>query len=275
MSMNPHANHPDPLVRQRFDVDGVVNFRDVGGYRTEDGRTVRWRRVFRSGHFAALSDAGLEALEALGVRVVVDLRGPFEVDRDPSRLPSSTRRIPLPLWNPVDDEVDTLGAAIMSEDPAVQRELLGDGKAMTQLLEGNRRMPETAAAEFATFLRVLAGDDGLPAVVHCTAGKDRTGLAIAVLLRTLGVPAETVMEDYLLSNPFRADANELLLASAGRRMAEPELLRPMLEVREEYLLGSFETIAAIGGFDRYRREVLEIDEDVVDALRERLLDDPS
>ena len=206
--------------------------------------------------------------------MVVDLRGPFEVERDPSRLPAATRRLPLPLWNPVDDEVDTLGAAIMSEDPAVQRELLGDGKAMAQLLDGNRRMPETAAREFETFLRVIAGDDGLPVVVHCTAGKDRTGLAIAILLRTLGVPASTVMEDYLLSNPFRAAANEVLLASAGRRMAEPELLRPMLEVRAEYLLGSFETIEALGGFDTYRRDVLGIDADVVDALRERLLDDP-
>lgn len=171
-------------------LEGVWNVRDLGGYATVDGRTVRRGVVFRSGGLHRLSAGDLATLEQLGLRVVYDLRLDQERELAPSRLSGRIRHELVPIG----------GAAARTEE-------------LNNLVRENRlaevpddflvrvydAMAEVAAPAFGVLLTRLAEPDGLPALFHCTAGKDRTGVAAALLLSVLGVHEESILDDYELS----------------------------------------------------------------------------
>ncbi len=177
-------------AERRMPFEGAVNFRDLGGYRTADGRRTRWGRLFRSDGLHRLSEADVDALTRLGLRVVYDLRTDRERSRAPSRLPEddALRRVELALIAEVDDR------------PLAER--LRDGERF--LVELYRGMLAESAPLFGTLVRGLAAPGGLPALFHCSAGKDRTGMAAAVTLLVLGVPEETVLDDYELTAVYAA-----------------------------------------------------------------------
>lgn len=162
----------------------VFNFRDVGGYPGLDGRPVRWRRLYRSDSLHRLADADREAFAALGVRTVVDLRRPREIDRY-GRIPTyeglTYRHI-----HPEHQEWD--------EIPYEE----GMGFAHW-LAERYLELTETGYAGIAAAIEVIAGEDSAPVVVHCAAGKDRTGVVCALTLSLLGVSDEDIATDYSLS----------------------------------------------------------------------------
>lgn len=172
-------------------LDGVPNFRDVGGYLTSDGRTVRHGKVFRSGMLGAATDADLATIASLGIRTVVDLRTQPEVDVfGTDRLPSGVSLVPL--------SIPSAGA-----DPIVE-EALRSGRFpyLPDLVAVNRSYIQDDAVRLGELLELLSEPANLPAVVHCLGGKDRTGVATALLLTILGVPWSTVREDYLRSNVY-------------------------------------------------------------------------
>ena len=162
-------------------LDGAVNFRDLGGYATLDGRRTRWRVLFRADGLGELSVTDFSILRELGIRTVVDLRSGHEVDQDRFDVeahPVDFHHFPfidqLPNAEQWDRRPGLLGAQY--------KEMLDD-----------------AAPQIIGALEVLATPDAHPAVFHCTAGKDRTGLLSALVLSLLGVPEETVVADYALS----------------------------------------------------------------------------
>ncbi|QEA12445.1 tyrosine-protein phosphatase [Comamonas flocculans] len=170
-------------------LQGASNFRDLGGYAAADGRRVRWRRLFRSDHLAALTSEDAQALAALGLARAVDFRGQAERAQHAYALPG-VAQLALPI------------------EPTVVRrfrELSARGE-LLDASHAERLMHDTYlgfVADDAPQLRAFFGqllEDGAPLVFHCTAGKDRTGYAAALLLLALGVPRETVMHDYLLTN---------------------------------------------------------------------------
>jgi protein-tyrosine phosphatase len=180
----------------RLPVEGTLNLRDVGGYATTDGRRVRLGRLFRSDHLNTVTDAGFDVLATLGLRTVLDLRLPSERERQPSRLPTG---IEVRHVNP-------LGAA-----GAAQSEVLEDIKAkrLTRFTEDDvadlyRTMLAEAPEMFSAVVHVAGTPAELPALFHCTAGKDRTGLAAAILLRVLGVSDAVIIEDFELTNTYRS-----------------------------------------------------------------------
>ncbi len=169
---------------RRLPLEGAVNFRDLGGYRTSDGRYVRWGMVYRPGDLVSLTARDYEYLERLHIRLVCD------VGTDGDRTRSPTR------W--------------MGPAPEFLSVPVGKERDVTLTLEElKRRLPAAAqdydqyavgyAAQFGAILRRLAAGD-LPAVEHCSSGKDRSGVFSAVLLTALGVDRETVVQDYLLTN---------------------------------------------------------------------------
>lgn len=178
-------HHPD----RHIPLDGASNFRDLGGYPGQDGRPLRWRQLFRSDHLAGLSAADRARLQALQIRRTLDFRGEDERAAASYRLPG------------VDQH------ALSIEPTVVQRlrERAEQGQALTPALTTTlmqdlyRSFAGADAPAFAAFFRHLLQADG-PVVFHCTAGKDRTGFAAALLLLALGVPRDLVMQDYLLSN---------------------------------------------------------------------------
>jgi protein-tyrosine phosphatase len=256
---------PEHVKRRHVPLEGAQNFRDVGGYQTEDGRRVRWGLFYRSDDLSALTDADLAQLHGLGLKLVCDFRSPEEKAEEPDRLPAE--RTPELVELPIFDE---------SFSPVAFREkitsgTLGDTDLRRMLVEGNRMFATRYAPQYAAMFERLTQPDQLPALVHCTAGKDRTGFAAAVLLRTLGVPLETVYEDFLLTNHYTAREIErtlwmIRLVSMFR--TDPEQVRPVLGVERAYLEAAFGAVdERYGSFDAYRRDALGLDDAETAAFR--------
>jgi protein-tyrosine phosphatase len=162
-------------------LEGAVNFRDLGGYDAGDGLRTRWRTLFRADGLGDLTDADFVTMRGLGIRTVIDLRSAEELERgrfDVGAHPATFHHFPVIEQLPDADAFDK------------QPGLLG-----TQYLD----MVRDAGSAFVSVLEILAAPGSLPAVFHCTAGKDRTGVLSAIVLSLLGVDEPTVVADYALS----------------------------------------------------------------------------
>lgn len=230
----------------------VPNLRDLGGIATASGHVIAPGRLWRSSHFGSVSDGDLDALRAIGLQSAIDLRGANERARAPSRLAQfGIRELHLPI------EPRAMGAL---------RELREAGEpdesALAAIMfEVYRRFANEHAPIFASLLRLVADEaTALPLVIHCTAGKDRTGWAAALLLRALGVPREAVLDDFLESNAHWSmqgvSADWALLAT----------------VRADYLQCAFDAIdERWGSFDAYLEGPLGLDRQARERLHARLL----
>jgi len=220
-------------------LDGAVNFRDVGGYGTADGRHVRWRTVYRADGLSRLTEDDCAVVAGLGISTVIDLRTGAEVEGGTfpvAQVPVRFHHLPL---------LDTV--------PDAERFEVAPGMLAAQY----RDIVRDAAPRIATALDILADREAHPAVVHCTAGKDRTGVLVAILLGLLGVPDATIIEDYALSAPAMARLRAKLAERypEGRDVIEqanelfsaaPANMTQLVEhLRFEY--GSFEGYARSAG----------------------------
>ncbi|MER8046140.1 tyrosine-protein phosphatase [Streptomyces sp. NPDC094032] len=240
----------DRLIR----LQGTVNFRDAGGYRTRDGHWVKMGEVYRSDALDKATPADLAKLERLGIRTVFDLRMESERSAAPDRVPAGAR------YAVADVLAGTGTFATLPKSPA---------EAENMMVTGNRFMVsgDTAKAAYGTVFDTL-GDGGV--LFHCTAGKDRTGWADAALLTALGVPEETVMADYLASNTYRAAANEAVLSHLPPQQAA--VYKPLLDVRPEYLNASLDEVEReYGSFRAYLRQGLGVDHQELKELKRELL----
>lgn len=177
--------HPHRLIP----LQGVSNFRDLGGYAGEGGRPLRWRRLFRSDHFGALTESDRAQLAALGIARSFDFRGVNERAATPYQLPGAVQH-PLSIEPTVVQRLQELAAAGSQVTVPVVQDLMAD-LYRALVLDQSHRFQEL-------FDHLLAAD--APVVFHCTAGKDRTGVAAALILLALGVPRDVVLQDYLLTN---------------------------------------------------------------------------
>ncbi|MFF4103789.1 tyrosine-protein phosphatase [Streptomyces sp. NPDC001903] len=261
-------------IRQ-IPLQGAVNVRDLGGYRTWTGGRVRQGLVYRSDALGKLTPADVTALSGLGLGKVVDFRIPMEVqydgaDRLPAGLAATSRPVSdLGLYA-------TLLGAISSADPATQERMLGGGRAEAYMRDIYRTFvtsPENRA-QFATTLREIADGGQGPLLYHCTSGKDRTGWMSYVLLRALAVPEDTATADYLASNTFRAayDAQVRAGLKQSGRMQNPDLLIPLQEVRQDYLDAATAQLAAdYGDFYGYLTDGLGLDLRTLAKLQTKLV----
>lgn len=258
------------IVAERLlPLEGAHNFRDLGGYETREGGRVAWGQLYRSDHLAGLTPADLDYIETLGIRLIVDFRGAEEIGEQPNRVPSAN---PPRQINPA-----ILGTALQ---PGQIRNAIMTGNPegldfRTLLREGNRTMATRAFGQFRVLFEHLEHEDHVPLLFHCTAGKDRTGLAAALILIALGVPEELAMEDYLLTALYTHDTVEASLATMRIRQGfaiDLDEVRPMMSVRREYLQSAFDGIQQeFGGFDRYIEQALGISKPRLEALRTRLV----
>lgn len=198
-----------PVDRPRsLPLQGASNFRDLGGYPARDGRSVRWRQLFRSDHLAELTAADRERLRHLGLERVIDFRGRDERSAAPYELPGVALHA-LSIEPMVGQRLAELIAAGNRPDARLARMLMK---------ELYRALVNDQAPRFAEFFEHLLDARG-PVAFHCTAGKDRTGLAAALVLMALGVPRDTVRHDYLLTNtlfkPPRLPTDEALAEAAA------------------------------------------------------------
>lgn len=191
--------------RRLVPLDGAFNFRDLGGYRTETGQTVRWKQVYRSDHLNLLTDGDRTTIAALGLRVVIDFRLPFEREQRPSKLPDGIPVLHYGMADAPDAEagVRRIQAALLGDEPA---------PGWDYWFDSYHAMLDDSAPMFVRTMTALAAPGQLPALYHCTGGKDRTGLASVLLLDLLGVSADQLLDDFDLTNLHRTPARVAELA---------------------------------------------------------------
>jgi protein-tyrosine phosphatase len=255
-------------------LDGAVNVRDVGGYRTAYGLEVRRGLLFRGDALSQLSPADVDRLGQFGLRAVIDFRTPGEV------LLSGTDRVPygvelasLPVSG---GDLGLLYELIASGDHDRQRRELGGGRAALLMVEINRGFVADGRQReaFGAALRLVCSPGRLPLLYHCSSGKDRAGWMTAIVHTALGVPREFVLRDYLLSNDFHRTGYQKLrfdLVTSGI-VDDPELLRPIMEQSATYLSAAFEEVdRRYGSFGAFLTHGLDVSEAMLGELRRGLL----
>lgn len=240
-------------AHQRFvPLEAGRNFRDLGGYKTADGRQVKWGLIYRSGTMHRLTAGDFATLKRLGVRSIVDFRSTEERRLEPFAPPAS---LDLTLHSKDYD----LGM------PEIGRSLAGLSATPDQMrvaVQGfYRRIPFEFADQYREmFAQLLSGR--APLVINCSAGKDRTGVAAALLLTALGVPRATIMQDYLLSNPeFQPKSAQSHAPSLDPRMSQlsPALAQMLVGVEAVSLDAALAAIESrAGGMDGYLRNDLSL-----------------
>ncbi|MFM5931557.1 MAG: tyrosine-protein phosphatase [Novosphingobium sp.] len=247
-------------------VDGGRNLRDVGGYKTENGRHVRWQRLFRSGSPGNLTDAGRQVFAQLGAEAIIDLRSTAERKTDRGDWLKSqpgywTRDYDLGFGN-----LSSVFADPSKVTGETVRRFMADGYRKT--------IDEQAPAYRRLFLQL--GKAKRPVVVNCTAGKDRTGVATALVLRSLGVPYDTVRQDFLLSN--NAPGMDGLRRSMGAQAAgkgstmPPEVMTLLSGVDGSYLDAAFDEIdRKYGSLDQYLAKGLGLSRADIKAVRRNMV----
>jgi protein-tyrosine phosphatase len=244
--------HPDRVLQ----LQGATNFRDLGGYPGRDGRPLRWRRLFRSDRLSGLTSADRTALAALGLARSFDFRGEAERAADPYHVPGLVQHS-LAIEPSVAQRMSDLERSGLRLTPAAMAELMN---------ELYRRLIERESYRFAEFFEHLLADDG-PVVFHCTAGKDRTGVAAALLLLALGVPRHVVLQDYLLTN-------EVYRRPAGDNNRLPaDVLDVLWGVRADFLEAALRVIeTGDGGVERFFNQRLGLRPAARETLVRRYLE---
>lgn len=237
---------------QRLPLDGAINFRELGGYVTADGRRLRYGRVFRSDHLAELSDRDVQVLSTLGLRTICDLRAEGERAHRPNRaLPE-----PAPTLHAI-GFMPRGGAELIAGVRA-----LSVAQVEQQVQDIYRDMVRNQTATYARLFELMLADDAFPLLFHCTSGRDRTGFAAVLLLSALGVPRASIEADYLLSDRYRRD----LSFQMGEGVA-PDIMQAVTRSHPAYLAALYEEMArGWGGVEHYLRDALNVS----DAAREQL-----
>jgi protein-tyrosine phosphatase len=256
------------LAERQLPLEGTPNFRDLGGYEAFDGRRLKWGQLYRSGKLSELTDTDLQRLKRLGLTLVCDFRHVLEQELEPSRLHEnhSATRASLPVTpGSLNNFIESLHKGVIHPDDSAQ---------LMQTI--NREFVSHQLPQYAEMFRLLLLEDQ-PVLIHCASGKDRTGFGAALILDVLGVENETIIEDYLLTNKYLAIDTEVERLSKEFRdqTGQPlsaEALRPLLEVRPEYLAACFEEIRTRYASKEHFFEIaLDLDEKKLALLRERYL----
>ncbi|MFF3687978.1 tyrosine-protein phosphatase [Streptomyces sp. NPDC002187] len=241
-------------MQRHVEFERLHNFRDLGGYRATDGRTVRWGTLYRSDSLAKLQGTDWDRFLTLGVRTVIDLRYPWETAAK-GRVPES-------------DSFDYVNLSV-EHRPYDQAEISPDLDPWRYLADRYAEVALDGAKELRQALELVAADSG-PLVFHCASGKDRTGLLAALVLGLAGVPDDDIAADFALTEL----ATERLIAdwreaNPGRILTWPGYGRAPEEIMRLFLA---DLTMTYGSLHAYATGHLGIDDELIRRLRARLLD---
>lgn len=303
-STNAAESLTSPFASWRFvPMKGTLNTRDIGGYPTRDGREVVRGRIFRSANLAQITDADVETLEKHGINTFIDFRGPKEALSDPDNLPGGAQYLNSPIIGSAKgDEIDDATIQTMIDRAGLPETMLDQDRVrehgpyyrMLFLVDSYGTQEHVGKLKgyrplFDTLLAMPASSNLL---LHCTGGRDRTGVGVTLLLKTLGVADDLTEAEFVASNrylqPDRDDprstrfldyksANVFLQPSANRRYQEiaqslgtsPDALRSAVELKPELLRRMFQAIdERHGSFDRFMETEMGVGAAERDRLRE-------
>ena len=257
IGLNSFAQISDSSIRE-VKLQGAVNFRDLGGYKTKEGKHVKTAVIYRSAALNTLSDADIAKVADLNIKYDFDFRGPYEVKTAPDKIPANTKRISLPAGS----------------------ENVGDSNYMKNM--GRYMKSDSFLISFYTVLTpfkdryaplfdsLLANKFSSPILFHCTAGKDRTGIAAALILYALGVDEETIFNDYEATNYYRRNENAKAIAQMTKYYGlDEKTATSMMGAKRSYIQSTFTTIKSqYGTIDNYLEKVMGLNDKKIKQLRE-------
>jgi protein-tyrosine phosphatase len=254
--------------------EGIANFRDLGGYPTDSGQHVKWGMLYRAGTLAHSSKADLQGLEHLNLHALIDFRSAAEKEEEPNRLPDPTGFTVVEIPT-LDDGNKAMVGDIKARIESGNFDGFDPNQAM---VDANRQFASTFTPQFRQFIHTVLDANGAPVAWHCSAGKDRTGFAAAILLRILGVPRDVIMQDYMTSKQSALEARKsqlmMLRLLKGDEIADKLVI--MLGVEEAWLNAAFNEIdAAWGSFDNYVHAGLGLTDADIAQLKANLLQEPA
>jgi protein tyrosine/serine phosphatase len=252
-------------------LEGVANFRDYGDYATPAGRRIHPKRLYRSASHATATDADLEVIDALNIAVIVDLRRPVERQRAPSRRPAGFKGQVIATEIGADEEDDPWWNFVANSD-------LSEDAFRAYLAKYYRHAPfdPKHLDVFARYFAALGEADG-PVLIHCAAGKDRTGILAALTHHLIGVHEDDIIADYLLTNEVigieqRIPLMRQAIAEGVGREPSEAAMRVAMGVEAAYLAGALDAIERkAGGVDAYLRDALGVDNALREKVEARLL----
>jgi len=264
-------------------IEGVINFRDLGGYKTRDGYSVCWGKVYRSAQLDRVTKRGIQDLANLQIKAVIDLRFGDETTRYPTKR-EAVPNAEIIAWQ------DTFQADSVSQSEAIKRSWRAslesnDPQKVREAMRVN--YPKKLYSHQAIYQQMLIrlADDQTPLVFHCAAGKDRTGVAAALILSLLGVDDEQIVDDYmvtqqlspLLLNTWNAGgatgAQDYKDFQSNLARYPQELIKPLFDADEQYIRTLLDYVAEnYGSFNSYAQRVLGVDSGLVIRLKASLLE---
>lgn len=230
------------LAERILPMTGAFNFRDLGGIKLADDRKVKWGKLFRADELTNLTEEDVEYLESISISSVIDFRAENEIKRAPDKLPKSARfKYPLAI---------TPGA--MRTDGAQSRAMASFSNQMKQMNRLYVSDPACVRA-YRIMFTVIQNNLSAPIVFHCSAGKDRTGMATALILFALGASEETVLEDYMLSKKHIGDKYTAMVEKYPRTA-------PIFTVKRTYLEAGIEQMKNdYGSIENFLTQELKVD----------------
>lgn len=260
----------DREAYRRVRFDRLANFRDLGGYRNSAGQQVKWGLLYRSDSLKAASSRDLRALQRLPLVEIIDLRSEMEQQMAPDRLPDipGMRFLALPI-------MDANSRLTVEARERIVARRYDDVHPDELLNEAYAAFVRQFTPQYQVFFRELLAAQGRPILWHCTAGKDRTGFAAALLLRILQVSMTTILQDYMLTQIYwqRSLWKTALYLTLIRGRRAVRLVRELSGAKEEYLQTAFATIDQdYGSFDAYVHAGLGLTEAEIQTLRQRYLE---
>jgi len=259
-SMTSLAQVSDSAIRM-VRVEGAVNFRDLGGYATTDGHHVKWKKLYRSAEISKLTPEDLDTLKSRKISYDVDLRGIKESQAAPDKINPHTDYLLCPAGS--DNNLADWMKSISG--------LSSGGDSMMVVYYSKTEFLADRYKPFFSKLLSLPGDQSL--VFHCTAGKDRTGIGAALLLYSLGVPYQTIVQDYLASNYYRAGLNEKMIKQMVAMHINAGVAADMASVKKEYLDATFNAITRqYGSVDNFLRGPIGLTSENIATLKNKFLE---
>jgi protein-tyrosine phosphatase len=244
-----------------MDVNGCNNFRDLGGYPTDDGHIIKTGQLYRSDGLCNLGGKGQEDLRNLGIKTVIDLRSKSEANYQPDDIPAEIEYVHIPMQ-------------LNYIDPMREMKLIKQGVTIwlddSYITSGYKRLSFFFNEEWRKALELISDKDNRPLVFHCMAGKDRTGMLAAMILMALGAPKKAISWDYMASNTFRKQRIEELKEMITGWGIDFEKVSPYFIAKTKYLNEFLDTVEFYRGIKPYLTQHVGLTKFDLGRMREEL-----